>query len=355
MTSEPTLTALTRANRLCSLLQCEKAIPWREQACFLRPGDPDIHCQLGFCYSGTCCAHNLVSADIAIYHFRRALSELTAEEDGPARAEVLSALGNTYSSSPGNSKSDLSLAVDCHRQAAAFYWAAGRPEDWAREEHNLGNCWCELPEVESSEKWLKAIEHYQRALAVRTRSRMPEQYSATLQNLGTAYRELKIGDRAKNIRLAIECYHEALRALHHLYCTPKQFNLQNNLGNAFLSLAQLGNHPLKNAQRAVHHFNHALALRSRNDSPCDYALAEFNLSTVFLELAGNGVPPADSLLPARRYLEEAREMFARCGKTKLAQEASRRLDIIAIALSEIEDPSKTTRPCGGASSERATL
>lgn len=326
--------SLAIARQSCSLQRCEEAIASWEQASSLRPAGPDIHYQLGFCYAGGCRKHVLVDPEIAIHHFQRALSELR-EDDSLGRAQILSALGNTHASIPGSATSHLLAAIDCQESAASIFWAAGAEEEWAREEYNSGNTWCDLPEGEYPGKWRKAIEHYERALLVRTRDKDPEKHASTLQNLGTAFRELKSGNRGQNIRAAIDCFHRALRALGQDASAEKRANLHNNLGNAYLSLTAEKENPIHNAHRALRHFENAAALQPQEKWPCEHARIQFNCSGAFLELAANGVSVRESLLAAQPCLLEAGLGFARCGRTELVKEANRRLAFIAKALGQV--------------------
>ena len=55
-------------------------------------------------------------------------------------------------------------------------------DDWAREEFNQANIWCDLPEGNFPEKWPEAIHHYENALRVRTKPADPKRYAATMMN-----------------------------------------------------------------------------------------------------------------------------------------------------------------------------
>jgi tetratricopeptide (TPR) repeat protein len=325
---------LATARQSCSLERCEEAIASWEQASSLRPDDPDVHYQLGFCCAGGCRTHTLVDPEIAIHHFQRALSELR-EEDSLGRAQILSALGNTHGAIPNRTAAHLLAAIDCQQRAASIFWDARAVEEWAREEYNAGNTWCELTEREYPGKWQKAIEHYERALLVRTRDKDPAKHAAALQNLGTAYRELKTADRRQNIRAAIGCFHRALRAVGRDATAEKRANFHNNLGNAYLSLAAEKDNPIRNARRALLHFANAAVLQPTEKWPCEHARIQFNRSGAFLELAVSGVSVKESLLAAQPCLLEARLGFAQCGQTELVQEANRRLRFIANALQQL--------------------
>ena len=320
---------IENAERLCALQRCDDAVALWEEASTRKPGDPGLHYQLGLCHSRDCHGHGLRDPEIAIYHYRRALA-LTPRGDRLARAMLLSDLGNTYLLSTLPAETRSSAAIDCFEQAAGIYREAERFDDWAREEFNLGNVWCELPEAAFPAKWEKAAAHFEQALSIRTRERDPQRYAATLQNLGTAYRELKSGDRRANIRRAIHCYHQTLRALGGLAASRRAADLHQNLGNAYLDLALDGEDRVRNLRRALRHLDRALALRTREQSPFHYAATQLSRGEAFLRAAITGLGAgAASLAQARVCFEEARDGFTESGEAHLAGAAQQRLELIA--------------------------
>jgi tetratricopeptide (TPR) repeat protein len=327
MAMSETAALFDTANEYCALRQCSEAIACWEQASTLRPSSPEIHYQLGYCYAGACGEHAHRDPEIAIFHYRRALS-LAGRPKSLGRAMVLGALGNAYMSASDRSETVLLNAIRCYERAAEIYVETGRLNDWAREQFNLGNAWCEMPEPEFPDKWAKAIEHYERALSVRTRVRDARHYVATLQNAGTAYRRLKSGDPSASIRKAIGCYHAALQALRGPSHDKKRGDLHQNLGNAYLSLAGLENDSVRNCRRAVRHFSRALALRNREDSPFDYAAAQFSRGQALLRLAGRGVKGDSNLDEARLSFVEAIDAFLESGNTELAHQAMHHLEVL---------------------------
>jgi tetratricopeptide (TPR) repeat protein len=242
--------------------------------------------------------------------------------------EAGNGMANGDLSSPFLSKAWFLPDIDRAERAAALYWAQGKLDAWAREQYNLGNAWCKVPEAQFPGKWEKAIAHYERALSIRTRRKDPERYAATVQNLGTVYRELKSGDRLANICKAIHYFHETMRALPGAARAKKRADLHNNLGNAYASLAAEDHEPERNALRALRHFGRALAVRTKDEWPCDYAVTQFNAGNACLQLAIGGVAIESNLLQARRCFEEARDGFVGCRRDSLADEARRRLDLI---------------------------
>jgi tetratricopeptide (TPR) repeat protein len=318
------------ASELCATRRCGEAVSLWEQASSLRPGDPGVHYQLGFCYTGGCGVRTLLDPAVAIFHYRRALA-LSARANTAGRAMILGALGNAYASDAGRSRQQLMNAIRCYEEAAEIYAGARKLDDWAREQFNLGNVWCEMAEAEFPEKWEQAIEHYERALSIRTQVKDARHYAATLQNLGTAYREVKSGDPHANLRKAMDCYHRALRALRNAAPARKLADLHHNLGNAYLTLSAMEAFEDRNVLRALRHFARALAARTKQESPFDYAATQFSRGQAFVRLAARGVGGAGSLGQARVCFAEAIDAFLISGQPELAGEVKKRFDLIAPA------------------------
>ena len=196
--------------------------------------------------------------------------------------------------------------------------------DWAREQYNLGNTWCEMPEAEFPAKWEKAVGRFEQALAIRTREKHPEHHAATLQNLGTAYRELKTGNRASNIRRALHCYREALRVLRTPVASRRWAALHHDLGNGYLALAITGESPSHNTRRAIRHLNRALSVRTKLQSPFDYAATQLSRGEVFLQMAFADFGDPCSLNQARACYQEAEDSFTQAGRMDLAEAARKR-------------------------------
>ena len=315
------------ANEFCAARQCAEAVAFWEQASSLRPADPEIHYQLGFCYAAGCGVECVLDPEIAIFHYRRALA-LAAQGNTVGRAMVLGALGNAYVIASKHGQNLLTNALRCYEEAARNYSQAGQMNDWAREQFNLGNLWCEMPAKTNPQKWQRAIEHYEQALSIRTRWTDTPHYAATLQNLGTAYRQLKSGDPSANIRKAINCYHRALRALRSRGARRKRGDLHHNLGNAYLGLAAAGEETARNCQRAIRHFDRTLTLRSKEDSPFDYAALEFSRGQALLQLAAQGIHVNSNLDAARVCFAEATDAFHQSGHSDLAGQAMKHLEAI---------------------------
>lgn len=321
------------ADELCVLHRCKEAVAFWEEASSVTPDDANFHYHLAVCYSRDCHAQGLQDPLVAIYHYRRALA-LMPKENVLARATLLGDLGNTYLLAAPPSKVSLFTSIDCFQQAAEIYRESGRLDDWAREQHNLGNTWCEMPETEFPSKWEKAIGHFEQALAIRTRQKHPEHHAATLQNLGTAYRELKTGNRAGNIRRALHCYCETMRVLRASVASRRWAALHHDLGNAYLTLAFTGESRSRNTRRAIRHLNRALTVRTKIQSRFDYAATQLSRGEVFLQKAIADVGDPCSLNQARACFQEAEDSFTQAGRMDLAEAARERRERVGVGAGE---------------------
>lgn len=310
---------LERATDKCTRHRCAEAVSLLEKAVRSQPANSDLHFRLGVCYSGGCCQNDVTNPDMAVEYLRRALSLTACSDDPLLCAGILDALGNAYVYSRQlPKKGRIEAALDCHRTAAELYKSHNQLNDWAREEYNQGNAWCELPEEDYPEKWEHAIHHYEQALEVRTLEKDPQRHAATLQNLGTAYRQLGTGDKVANVTRAAECYRRALEVYDASAFPLQHAALYNNLGNAYLSLAATGEQTrCSYALTAIEHLDQALRIRTRGDHPADYAITQYNRGQAFLLLAKDN--PQASYVNAVACFQEAHDCFLLCGHAKSAK------------------------------------
>jgi tetratricopeptide (TPR) repeat protein len=312
---------LDRATTSCLHHRCEEAVDLLEEAVRLQPANSELHYRLGICHSGGCRHNSITNPDLAVGYLRHALSLTVSAKDSLICAGILDALGNAYAYSRQlPKKARLEAALECHRTAAQLYLGRNQLDDWAREEYNQGNAWCELPEDEYPEKWEQAIKNYENALRIRTKDKNPLRYAATLQNLGTAYRQITTGDKTANVLMATDCYRRALQ-VYDLSSFPVQYAaLHNNFGNAYLSLAITNEDVrIRCAQHALEHLDRALRVRTRAEYPADFAVTQYNRGQAFLLLVEED--PQTGYVKAVGCFQEAHDCFLLCGHAKSAKSA----------------------------------
>jgi tetratricopeptide (TPR) repeat protein len=314
---------LAAAAEHCEEQRCEDAISSLETVLRDQPANPDLHHQIGFCYSGACRRHSLQSLPLAISYFEHALSLIGSHGPAAVRARYLDSLGNAYLAAHQPTR-----AVQHLEEAAQIYQHLGLPDDWARQEYNLGNACCDLAETGVPDMWERAAEHYQNALRVRTERYDPLHFAATMQNLGTVYRELSTGNRATNVRKAIGCYCAAFRVYAAAHLGDKCADLHNNIGNAYLNLSASEEPRCRNFRRALRHFAQALRVRNKLDRPRDYAVTQFNRGQAFLLLAG--CEESGDVRPAAECFREALDTFLCSKDAPHAEMAKRRLEGLAL-------------------------
>lgn len=305
---------LEEAGRQCASQHCAEAIRRLEQAVCLQPANPRLYYQLGYCYHGGCRCHSLVCLEMAERYLRHGLALADPSAGSPLRAEILDILASTILMQSPTSPARIREALSHLSEAAACYARNGQPEEWAREEFNLGNGWCDLPGTEFPQKWNEAIRHYENALQVRTRQHDPLRYAVTILNLGTAFRQLRQGSRAANVLKAVRCYRSALRTY-----TPGDAPLRlalvyNNLGNAALDFP-VGDDAARarHARAALRHFARALAVWTIERDPYHHALVQYNRAVAFLRLP----PVRENIAAACACMRDACAAATACGRLEL--------------------------------------
>lgn len=320
--------AFEEIERACADGRCEEVVGYLEVAVREQPSNYRLYYWLGVCHSGRCRRNKLTDPDFALEYHQRALC-LAADADPLCRAAVLEGVAATCLESRGSSGTGaIRTAIECQRQAAEIYAGYGTPDDWSRQQFNLGNAFCDLSEAAGEDHWREAIFHYEEALKVRTLEHDPERHAAVLENLGTAYRQLPSGDRLNNLRKSIRCYRVALRA----YGPGRAAGsaaVHIDLGNAFLSLpAEDERAGTRNARHALKHFDLAMRMQGSDRRDRRYAINQHNRAQAHLRLTD---PEA-----AMDCLQEAYRVFVACGDALYAERVRTQLASIH-RLSKLRD------------------
>ncbi|MCP1393563.1 MAG: hypothetical protein J5I35_12560, partial [Methanothrix harundinacea] len=243
----------------------------------------------------------------AIGAFEEALRLYSAEGKLQEHAQTKNNLGDAYlllsrlEEDDLEVVSDLKKAIGAYEEALAFRTAEVHPEDRAETENSLGRALMALAQVEEEgemreELLERAVSSFKAALEVRTADAHPEEWAETQTLLGQALvlesepevsgSEVHWADR-EGLKMAIEAYEEAL-AVRTRESRPEEYaETKNLLGRALVILSGPARGPedAANLKRAIRAFEEALAIRTLEASPMDYAETQNNLGIAYRNLS----------------------------------------------------------------------
>jgi tetratricopeptide (TPR) repeat protein len=248
----------------------------------------------------------------AILAFEEALKLYAAEGRSQEHAQTENNLGDAYlllSKLDGPKASeDLQKAISAYEEALKFRTAAEHPEDYAETKNSLGRALISLAQLEEGdgegetetevrEALLdEAIRSFKAALEVRTADAHPEERAETQTLLGQALvlesepqvsgSEIRWSDR-EGLKMAIEAYEEAL-AVRTRESHPREYaETKNLLGRALVILSGPASGPedAANLKRAIRAFEEALTIRTLEASPREYAETQNNLGIAYRNLS----------------------------------------------------------------------
>ncbi|MGD0719986.1 MAG: hypothetical protein ABR970_02940 [Roseiarcus sp.] len=294
----------------------------------------------------------------AVALYDRALA--TCPEDEPLlRARIMARKGTALQAIPEQGTSALEAARAAYEQAMPTLSKAGRAEELAEAEMNLGVVIQNLCGAGRA-RVTDAISAYQRALRTFDRDRHPSEFAILQNNLATAFLSIPFADERGRMReaLAVQAFEEGLRVVN-LVDHPQEYAmLQNNLGNA-LQYASSG-HVAANNLRALEAYHEALRVRTRESSPLEFANTISNMANCLWNLPDEPGRPEHgnrvNLARARAAYAEARAIFVAHGETDKARIVGEALDQIGreiLALPATDAIGAPGRAGPGAGAERS--
>ena len=208
----------------------------------------------------------------------------------------------------------------------------GTAEEVAEVEMNLGLV---LQQLASSGRApiADAIRAYQRALRTFDVKRHPVEFAILQNNLATAFLSMPFTDERAKIReaLAVQCFEDGLKVVNLIEHPSEYAMLQNNLGNALQYAAS--SHAVENNLRAIVAYDEALKVRTRANTPLEYANTIANKANCLWNLPDDPQLPAGgnagNLRRAKALYEEAAEIFAGHGEPEKRR-------IVAETLAQLE-------------------
>ena len=278
----------------------------------------------------------------AIELYQRALG-LCPQEERLLRARITARMATALQAMPGEGHQSLQAAREAHESALVLLRDAGRPEELAEIEMNLGLVLQTLALLNRA-RITDAIACYQRALLTFNKAGFPREFAILQSNLATAFLSMPFTDERGKMReaLAVAAFEEGLSVVNLIDHPAEYAMLQNNLGNALQYASS--SHAVENNLRALEAYDEALKVRTREAMPLEYANTIANRSNCLWNLPDDAGAPEHgnrkNQLAARSGYSEARAIFAAHGehaKARIAGEACEQID--REMLSQADQPS----------------
>ena len=244
-------------------------------------------------------------------HALRAVSTLAARRRISEGIELLAAISN-HVDATGRWAEALAAGEALARRADRTTDA----QAWAAAQETLGTRIGMLLSGDRIGNLKRAIECYGQALEIFTREAAPFDWAMTQNNLGNAYSSLARHENGvPNLKRAIECYGRAIECYGRgskVYTRAAPFIWAaglNNLGGAY---GELADHEdlARNSKRAIECYGQALQICTRGAAPFEWAMTQHNLGVVYRRLSGHQdrVP---NLNRAIDCFEQALEIYTR--------------------------------------------
>ncbi|WP_411727110.1 hypothetical protein [Methyloglobulus sp.] len=252
----------------------------------------------------------------AVKLYEKAL-ELCPQSQILTRARIEARKGTAYQAIPDTGTGFLFKAQAQYEVALPVLIGSGLPEEVAEAEMNLGVV---LQALAGFQKIpiTECISAYQRSLRVFERNKYPTEYAILHNNLATAFLSIPMNDERAKMReaLAVQSFEAALEVVNLVDHPSEYAMLQNNLGNALQYASS--SHPVENNLRALEAYDESLKVRTRHDTPLEYANTISNKANCLRNLPDNPENPGSGnhgrLMQARLLYREAQQIFAAYGE-----------------------------------------
>ena len=264
---------------------------------------------------------------------------LCGDTDVLLGARIRARMATALMSVPSDDATYLERAREAMEVAIATICAAGKDEEIAEAEMNLGLI-CQNLAGMGRGKIQDAISAYQRALRVFDKSKFPAEFAILQNNLATAFLSIPFSDESGKMReaLAVQSFEEGLKVVSLIDHPTEYAMLQNNLGNALQYASS--SHRVENGFRALEAYDEALKVRNENDMPGEYANTIANKANCLSNLPDDPSDPEkgnpNNMAEALGLLHEARKIFGAVGENQ-------KVEMVSAAIGEIQDLIKSDR------------
>ncbi len=255
----------------------------------------------------------------AISIYEQSLKGYLAVQDSVGCAKMQVSLGQAYAdlSDLRNTQQNIAKSIAALRSALTVLTIEAHSAAYCTAQNNLGNAYSRLGDValaggnrEMAGASLEtSIESYRESLKVATVESFPLEYARAQNNIGEAFKSLaQVRDELQNLRRAID----ALQAALSVYTIERypviHAGVQRNLGQAYNALSRIDDRET-NLLKAIEAFDRALTVCSLAEHPYDYARIQSGLGNTYWNLAYVQDKHAN-LVKSLRAFEEAWKIFS---------------------------------------------
>lgn len=257
--------------------------------------------------------------------------ELCNEEYPLLKARAMVGMASALQAIPSSGTDLLLQAKASYEEALPIMQELAAPEEVAEVQMNLGLVLQSLVSFNLA-RVNDSLMAYQEALRVFTWEKYPQEYAILHNNIAIAYLSMPLSSEREFLQhgLAVQSFQVALKHINLIEHPREYAMLQNNLGNALQYLPSA--HPLENNLRAISAYDEALKVRSRYDTPIEYANTIANKANVLVNIPDNIENPEagnfNNLTRASNYYQQALEIFTEYEQTQ-------QVEIVTQALAEV--------------------
>ncbi|CCQ55978.1 hypothetical protein WH8501_12930 [Crocosphaera watsonii WH 8501] len=267
----------------------------------------------------------------AVLLYRRGL-ELATPDLPLLKARCLSGMGTALRTIPSEGAELLLEAKTAYETALPILEEHASPEEIGETQMNLGVVLQGLVNFRQA-TMQEAIQAYQKAAKVFTGESYPQEFAILQNNIAIAYLSLPLSPDQEKMRqgMAVQSFEAALKWVTLIDHPSEYAMLQNNLANALQYLNTT--HPIDNNLKALAAYDEALKVRSRQDTPMEYANTIANKANVLFNLPDDVEHPEagnpNNLKQSQAYYQEAKQIFGDYGQWE-------RVNIVTEMLQDID-------------------
>lgn len=208
---------------------------------------------------------------------------------------------------------NLEKAIQHFKSSLGYLGEEEEVSKVVRVKYNLANAYLAVRGEKIKENIEKGIEELKSTLKILEGQNDRKSEGLVKSALGVGYliyAKTRRDNGTDELKLSKEYFNEAKRYFEEESEKFDYAACENGFGSASLELALIGVEQDKNFEEAIDHFGQALQFYSIEQTPLDYASAQYNLGVTYFNYAKSSeTDKEDKLINAIYYFEKALEVF----------------------------------------------